>query len=61
MTELAKLALGDGQTIRPFYNYLADAFEDIQGKTFEFNNETFNDYNEFCDHLISILQSMKQA
>lgn len=61
MNELAIEALEDGQDIRPFWNYLYNTFEGIQGKRFTFNDTVFNDQEVFYKHLIDVLKMMIES
>ncbi len=56
MTELAKKALLDGQTVRPFINYFAETFEGIKGKEFSFSGEVYNTEVEFINALSEVLE-----
>jgi len=61
ITELAEDALDDGQSIRPFWNYLSKTFDGIKGKEFEFEQITFNEPEVFYEHLIDVLKMMIES
>lgn len=55
MTELAKLAIEDGQSVRPFINYLSQTFQDLKSKTFSFSGEVYKTEVEFINALSEVL------
>lgn len=56
MTELAKLAIEDGQSVRPFINYFSQTFQDLKGKTFSFSGEVYETDVEFINALSEVLE-----
>jgi hypothetical protein len=60
MTELAKLALEDGQTMRPFVDYLMKTFKDIKGKEFSFDGTTFETEEQFYDHVAGVAEWLSE-
>ena len=55
MTELAKLAIEDGQTVRPFINYLSETFNDLKGKKFSFSGEVYENEVQFINAISEVL------
>ncbi len=53
MKELTKIALNDGQDIRPFHNYISEVYSEIKGKNLspDYDGRIFNDRIEFYKFL----------
>jgi len=56
--QLAKLVIEDGQSIRPFHNYLNQTYDQIKGHTLSFEGVTFDDRIEYLKHLQEVVITM---
>jgi hypothetical protein len=60
--QLSKIVIEDGQSIRPFHNYLNETYDQLAGKELSFEGVVFNDRIEYLNHLKGVVELMiKQA
>ena len=56
--QLAQIVIEDGQSIRPFHNYLNETYDQLKGHTLSFEGVTFDDRIEYLKHLQGVVQGM---
>lgn len=56
--QLAKIVIKDGQSIRPFHNYLNETYDQLKGHTLSFEGVTFDDRIEYLKHLQGVVIGM---
>jgi len=61
ITDFAQYILDDGQSLRPFHNYISETFDGVKQKELSFEGITFTDRIEFYKHIIGCLEFMIQS